>query len=487
MAPRVCVPVSNNSTEVILNEPATGMMEKLDLSCFSPDEIMAAPENSVLYDDFNPWADDDDYALYASIKADGIREPLHITLDHVILSGHRRHAAARLLKLSSVPVIVTEYVYRDISSDDWLSLLADYNKQRDKSFDERLREAMLEVNPDEAYAQLIQDRCERSRVKIDNNIDLGDYKSRARITTTQFLAGVKQAINEERDYWPLTVRRVHYLLLNNPPLKHDKKPESRYCNDQASYKALSNLLLRARLTGDIPHEAIEDATRPIRVAHTYQNPADYIRDEVKDLFRTYWRDLQRGQPNHIEILLEKDGIRRHVEYVADDYCVPCTTGRGFSSVTPRLSMVKRFVHSRKDRLILLVLSDYDPDGEQIAASFPRSLRDDFGIPGSSITAHKVLISGDDVEKYNLPSDLDAKPTSPNYAKFIRQHGLHVAELDAAPIALIQERLREAIESCMDMETFMREQDQERKDNIEIEAKRRMVVETLAYTQNKPGG
>jgi hypothetical protein len=37
-------------------------------------------------------------------------------------------------------------------------------------------------------------------------------------------------------YWPLTVRQVHYLLLNDPPLRHDKKPGSVYVNDKASYK-----------------------------------------------------------------------------------------------------------------------------------------------------------------------------------------------------------------------------------------------------------
>ena len=112
-------------------------------------------------------------------------------------------------------------------------------------------------------------------------------------------------------------------------------------------------------------------------------------------------------------------------------------------------MVQRFKRSGKDQLILLILSDLDPDGEEIAASFPRSLRDDFGL--SKIVAHKVALSGDDVRDHGLPSDLEAKESSPNYKKFVARHGVHVAELDAAPVDLLQGKLRDAIENCLDMD------------------------------------
>ena len=64
-------------------------LQKQDLSYFSTADLIPAPENSLLYDGFNPWQDDDDRALYCSIKAEGIREPLHVTSDKVILSGPR--------------------------------------------------------------------------------------------------------------------------------------------------------------------------------------------------------------------------------------------------------------------------------------------------------------------------------------------------------------------------------------------------------------
>jgi len=451
--------------------------KKQDISHFSINAISPAGENVFLYDNFSPNSDEDDRKLYFSIKENGIREPLHVSVDGIILSGHRRYAAARWLGLETLPCIIEDdVVYGDLSHDERISVLAIYNKQRDKSHAEKLREAMQEVNPDNAYQNLLVDRQKRRQVDLEDNIEMGDRKKRARITTKSFLAAAQKVIESQREYWPVTDRRVHYLLLNDPPLRHDKKPGSIYQNNKESYKALTNLLTRARLTGDIPHEAIEDELRPIRVLDTYQNPADYIAEETQDFLRHYARNLQRGQRNHLEILVEKNAIRKIVEQVADEYCIPCTTGRGFSSLTPRHKMFKRFRASGKERLVLLILSDFDPDGEEIAASFPRSLRDDFGL--LNIHCHKVALTGQDVKDYNLPSDMEAKKSSPNYKKFIERHGTNVAELDAAPVELLQEKLQTAIESSLDMELFSRELTQEKEDSAFVAAKRKIVIEAM---------
>ena len=449
--------------------------KKRDLSYFSHNEIHPAPENNLVYDGFSPSHDEDDYALYKSIKEEGIREPLHVSVDGVILSGHRRHAAARLLQLDRIPCIVNDVVYRNLSKDERLAELAVYNKQRDKSYVERLREAMLSIDPDQAHQRLIADRQKRFR-EVDNNIVMGPRKNRARITTLAFLRAAQTALESERDYWPLTVRRVHYLLLNDPPLRHDKKPGSIYRNDKASYKALTNLLLRARLAGEIPLDAIDDETRPIMAFVGYQSSADFIKNETEQYLRHYRRDLLRGQQNHIEIVVEKNAIRKHVEKVAAEYCIPCTTSRGYSSLTPRYKIFQRFTRSGKGSLVLLFLSDFDPDGEQIAASFSQSLRDDFYLEG--VTACKVALSGEDVLKYGLPCDLEAKESSPNYKKFVRRHGIHVAELDAAPVELLQQKLREAIEGALDMEIFEAEIQREKKDAAYIQAVKNEVVEHL---------
>lgn len=87
----------------------------------------------------------------------------------------------------------------------------------------------------------------------------------------------------------------------------------------------------------------------------------------------------QSQPNHIEIVGEKNTIQGVLRPVAMDYTIPYTIGGGYSSLPPRYAMAQRFKKSGKEQLVLLVLSDFDPEGEDIAEGFARSMRDDFKI------------------------------------------------------------------------------------------------------------
>lgn len=66
--------------------------------------IRPSPENDTLYRPVDP-NDPDLEALVASIRKHGLREPLVITLEGFILSGHRRYAAAKFAGLQKVPVV----------------------------------------------------------------------------------------------------------------------------------------------------------------------------------------------------------------------------------------------------------------------------------------------------------------------------------------------------------------------------------------------
>jgi ribosomal protein L22 len=102
------------------------------------------------------------------------------------------------------------------------------------------------------------------------------------------------------------------------------------------------------------------------------------------------------------------------------------------------------------------------------------MRDDFGL--MNIQPVKVALTAEDLELYNLPSDLDAKPSSPNYLKFIKKYGHKAVELDAMPVALLQKKLRDAIESVIDMAEFNAQIDLEKEDARIVEAYRRTVFE-----------
>ena len=456
-----------------MNKPS----KKQDLSHFSIDQINRATENDSIYDKFGV-ANADDRELVESIRANGILEPLVITADKVLLSGHRRRAAARYLGLKTVPVRILDVFFQNLSMQERLNLLRMHNQQREKSASEKIREAMVGIDPKAAHVELKEyNQRRKSLDSTSGEITIIGTKTRAKITTLQFLKAAKAAIQKEKKYWPLSVRRVHYLLLNNPPLCHDSKPNSKYENNQNCYKKLTNLLSRARLTGEVPIQAIEDSTRPVLEGGGFDTVGEYIHQEVENFLIGYNRNLQQGQPHHIEIILEKNALRTVLEHVAREYCVPITTTRGYASIPPRNDVYRRYVKSGKSKLILLCLTDFDPDGDEIAESFCRSMRDDFGI--TNIQSFKVALTWEDVEKYDLPSDMDAKKTSVNYKKFFERYGSNRAvELDAAPVELLQEKLRGAIESVLDMGEFDAQMKIEEQDAIELKARRTVVLETL---------
>jgi hypothetical protein len=439
------------------------------------DSIYPSPENDELYRPADP-SDPEIIRLAESIRENGVIEPLVLTLDNYILSGHRRYAAAKLAGLEMVPVRV-EQIYRDDDIDRFVELLREYNRQREKSLDEKLREELVTVNPTEAYQSLIDQREEASKVSTAC-LKIHGTKRRSKISKAKkpFLDAIKEVLWERKKFWPLSVRSVHYAVLNIPPLIHASKPKLRYDNTQDSYKKLVELVTRARLDGSIPFEAISDDTRPVTTWSIFQTHQGFIGKQVDQFLKGYWRDLMQSQPNHIEIVGEKNTIDSILKPVAMEYCIPLTTGRGYCSIPPRHAMSQRFERSGKSKLVLLMVSDFDPDGEEIAHSFARSMRDDFGI--GNIHPIKVALNADQVEEFQLPPNLTAKNKSANYKKFAAKYGDTVHEVEALDPEDLQNILRKAIDDVIDIDAFNHELNEEKKDSVFLQGLRNTVHESL---------
>jgi hypothetical protein len=448
------------------------------------EELRPSPENERLYRPVDP-TDPEIVALARSVKVNGIQEPLIVTADYFIVSGHRRLTAAKLAGLTAVPcrmLNVRRLVNLRMSGrgdvcDEFMRLLRECNRQRVKTFDEKLREEVITANPEVAYQSLIEHRQNQPSLILDT-FDIRAEKRRAEITAAKwpFLSAIQKIIEECRDFWPLSDRQIHYALLNDPPLTHASKPGSAYRNDKLSYGKLTELLTRARVAGIIPMEVIQDETRPVTVWDVHSDEQSFLRYELDGFCKGYWRDLLQSQPDHIEIIGEKNTVASIIRPVAMQSCIPMTIGRGFCSLRPRYDIAHRFRKSGKDRLILLILSDFDPDGEEIAHSFARSLRDDFGV--AEIEPIKVALTADQVEEFDLPPEMKAKERSTNYRRFADEHGDDVWELEALPPETLQRLLQDAIDAVIDVEAFNHEIDQEKADAAKLEGVRRVMLDTL---------
>src|SRR5580704_4744128 len=93
----------------------------------SLDSIIPAPENDNVY---NAIAFDDPQIidLARSIKEHGVQEPLLISRDGFIISGHRRRVASYLAGLEKVPVRIHS-VSRAESREEFIKLLVEMNSQ----------------------------------------------------------------------------------------------------------------------------------------------------------------------------------------------------------------------------------------------------------------------------------------------------------------------------------------------------------------------
>ena len=440
-------------------------------------ELTPSPENDQLYKPIDP-ADPDIIALARSIAEIGVQEPLVVTADYFVVSGHRRLAAAKRARLSHVPCRVLDF-NKDDDPDQFMQLLRECNRQRVKTFGETLREQAIDADPEIAYQSLIEHRQEASMLEV-STIDIQGSVNRAEISAAKgpFLAAIMLVIEMLKAFWPLSDRLIHYNLLNDPPLIHASKPNSVYRNDSEgkSYKALTELLTRARVAGLIPMEVIADPTRPVSTWNIHQNVVSYQRKQIKTFGRGYWRDLMQSQPNHFEIIGEKNTIASTIQPVASEYRIPMTIGRGYCSLRPRHDLVKRFRKSGKSKLVLLIVSDFDPDGEEIAHSFARSIRDDFGV--EEIEPVKVALTFDQVKRLDLPPAGKAKGRAGQAKKFIDKYSDDVWELEALPPVTLQDILRNAIDSVIDIEAFNYEIDREKEDAVDLEGMRKVVISTL---------
>jgi hypothetical protein len=364
--------------------------------------------------------------------------------------------------------------------DHWL---ATFNRQRVKTAAEMFREEVVFANPEESYRALIEHRQAKAHLSTAGTIKIKGTGERHEISSAKrpFLDAVLKVLVQYDKYLPLTDRQIHYALLNDPPLRHASKPGSRYRNDEKSYKDLCDLVTRARLEGYIDFEDIHDPTRPVVQWDVHASVKPFVRRELDNFLKGFRRDLQQSQPNHIEIVGEKNTIERLVRDVAMRYSIPYTIGRGYSSLPPRYNMAQRFEESGKEKLVLLILSDFDPEGENIAQTFAESMYTDFGV--ENIHPVKVCLTKAQVEEMGLPPGGKAKKGSSRTAKFVAEHGEDVYELEALPPDRLQALLYAAIDGVMDTELFNIERDNEKRDSASLDTYRRLVRQQMQGTDD----
>jgi hypothetical protein len=459
--------------------------KKIRLSVLHP-----SPENELIYRE-----DDEDIAeLAENMKREGQLEALVVTLDNFIVSGHRRYYA--LLQIGFVYARCVQLKERrsDYSKDEYLRLLRSYNRQRDKSAEEKIREELLDVD-DDAVDALYKRRAKVQAEPSANGIQVlkvEGHKVRYEISSDkeEHVKRILQVLYDREEFWPLSDRGVHYPLLNFHFIRgyyHPRRGDEDwgqgprtlyYQNDRASYQATVDLLVRLRLNGTVPWKALADPTRPVTEFRPFDNIRHFVQQEKRKLFDGYWRNLLQSQPNHVEVLCEKNTIYHMVLQVTKKYQITTRSARGINCIDSFHDMAEDFKASGKDGLDVITLSDHDPEGSFIPHDAGRRLRDDFGIDNVRIIPAGV--TREQIHRYHLPSNNVAKEESSHYDWYVSRNGGDATtwELEALDPRDMLADLETVIKGVINLDLFNREVAEERREMRALEALRQSVLRSL---------
>ena len=105
-----------------------------------------------------------------------------------------------------------------------------------------------------------------------------------------------------------------------------------------------------------------------------------------------------------------------------------------SSGTANQTIFDRFDASGKGKLILLVITDLDPGGDNIAQNFLHYMIRDAGLDEEQVQAWKVALTMGQVLSEGLPESFErVKPKDPSGPAYITKYGTdHVWEPTFAP-------------------------------------------------------
>jgi len=289
---------------------------------------------------------------------------------------------------------------------------------------------------------------------------------------------IYQIVNKYKDFWPLSVRAIHYRLLNDPPLRNSKKLGSLYKNDLKSCRDLCDLCTKARIENKDLFRAISDETRPHLSYEGWDSAAPFIRSSLDSFLVNYRRDLLQGQDDHIVVIAEKNTVKNNLEPVCKRYCVPMLVARGYPDIGSRHWLVKNFEKSGKRRLVILFITDHDPEGIDITHSFNQSLCEDFGIDEANVLPKRVALTYADALRLGLSPNTAKESSARKNSYLCRTGSKGCWELESLEPAHLQKLLGEAIESCLDMEKFTSQTESEKKECIELQAQAVCVKEFL---------
>jgi hypothetical protein len=249
----------------------------------------------------------------------------------------------------------------------------------------------------------------------------------------------------------MTLRRCWYVLLSKQ-LVHEHPDPKNQSQRNAPYRRLSQVLLKARINGDLPWDVMVDRTRRLDRPLTWES----VDQAVTYILNGFRYDPMGDQNRYVEVWVEKDAVSTRIYETAEEFFVPVITARGFSSGTylhdgaERLNQVPR----KKD-IMIIYLSDFDPEGEYFPKLFEEQIGPRYGC-SRPVRIEKLALTRGQVDSWQLPwiplmvraSHLRKSYVS-RYVADNGKHGQQKVELDAVDNVTLASLLRKRLSQLVD--------------------------------------
>ena len=238
---------------------------------------------------------------------------------------------------------------------------------------------------------------------------------------------------------PCTVRGVCYQLFTRGLIASMAKNET---------NRVGTLLTYGREQEIIPWSWIVDETRAPERAQTWKDPEAF----KAACRRSYRRDRWEGQAEHVEVWSEKGTIRGVLAPVLEEFAVTFRVMHGYASATAVRQAADESAKDAKPWTVFYV-GDYDPSGMFMSeVDLPGRLAE----YGGKITLQRIALEEADTLYGDLSGfDADTKMGDTRYDWFVERYGHKCWELDAMDPNDLRTRVKDAIEVCIEPESWAR--------------------------------
>lgn len=278
---------------------------------------------------------------------------------------------------------------------------------------------------------------------------------------------VNQVVDEySAQGYELTLRQVYYQLVARGYIP----------NNERSYKNVGSLINDGRLAGLIDWHSVTDRTRNLRKAGHWDNPADVIASARY----SYNLDKWEGQPNYVEVWVEKDALVDIVGQACSPLDTPYFSCRGYTSQSEMWSAAQRFIRQeRREKRIIIHLGDHDPSGIDMT----RDIQERLEMFGADVYVKRVALTMNQIQTYNPPPN-PAKITDSRASKYIDQFGDESWELDALEPKVITDLIKKQVTMYRNDDIYRAVCDKESREKEELKMLERNYDRAVAYLESE---